>query len=254
MKAYFAFTKKEFTESLRTYKLWIMLAVFFLFGMMSPLFAKLTPEILKSVDLGGMQFTMPEPTAMDAWKEFFNNIGQMGLLVLVILFAGLMASEFSRGTLINMLTKGLTRHTVIFSKLTAAILLWTASYLLALATSYGYTVYFWDMGSLHHAFFAFFAPWLFGSFLIVLLVLGGVLFQTFSGSLLFTGGVVVILTVLNIVPKLQKYNPMTLCGDHTTLLTGVKNVSDILPAFIVCALLIVVLTVGAVVVFNRKQI
>ena len=48
MRAYLAFTKKEFTESFRTYKLVIMLAVFLLFGIMNPLFAKLTPALLET--------------------------------------------------------------------------------------------------------------------------------------------------------------------------------------------------------------
>jgi ABC-2 type transport system permease protein len=254
VRAYIAFTKKEFTESVRTYKLLILLAVFLLFGMMSPLLAKFTPEILKSVGLSGMEFTVPEPTAMDSWTQFFKNVGQMGMLVLVIVFSGIMANEFSRGTLVNVLTKGLKRHTVIFSKLTAATLLWTASYVLCFATTYSYTAYFWDIGELNHGFLAFFSPWLFGLLLITLLILGGTLLKTFLGSLLFTGGAVIVMTLLNIAPKLYKYNPVALCGDNTALLTGARDVSDFLPAVIICAVLVVALTAVSVWVFDRKQI
>jgi ABC-2 type transport system permease protein len=222
--------------------------------MMSPLVARFMPEILKDAGLAGMEFTLPAPTAMDSWTQFFKNVGQMGLFVLVIVFAGIMASEFSRGTLVNILTKGMKRHTIILSKFTAAAALWTASYVLCLAATYGYTVYFWGAGELQHVFIAFFSPWLYGLLLIQLLILGGTLFKTFIGSLMLTGGAVVVMSLLGILPQLQRYNPILLSGDNTALLTGAKDVSDLLPAAIVCAILVVTLTAVSVAVFDRKQI
>lgn len=254
MRAYLAFTKKEFTESFRTYKLVIMLAVFLLFGIMNPLFAKLTPAFLESMATDGMVISISEPTAMDSWTQFFKNVGQMGILVLAILFAGIMANEFSRGTLVNILTKGMKRHTVILSKFTAASVIWTLSYFLCLAVTYGYTAYFWENTGLHHVFLAFFSPWVFGILLIVLLILGGTLFKTFSGSLLLCGGAVVVMFLLNIAPKAQKYNPVTLIGDNMALLADIKSASDFIPALVICAVSIVVLVAASVVVFNKKQV
>lgn len=254
MRAYFSFTKKEFTESLRTYKLAIMLAVFLLFGIMSPLFAKLTPELLKSISIEGMVISAYEPTAMDSWAQFFKNVGQMGMIVLVIIFAGIMANEFSRGTLVNILTKGMKRHMVILSKFTVATVIWTLSYLLCLAVTYGYTAYFWEPAGLHHVFLAFFSPWVFGILLLTLLILGGTLFKTFSGSLLLCGGTVAVMSLLNIIPKVQKYNPIILFGDNTALLTDVKAAADVIPALAICAVLIILLIVASIVVFNKKQL
>ena len=163
MRAFIAFTKKEFTENLRTYKLLIIGAVFLLFGMMNPVFAKFTPEILQAA---GINMVLPTPTALDSWAQFFKNIGQTGLLVLVIIFSGIMANEFSRGTLINILTKGLKRSTVILSKFTAATIIWTFSYLLCYVVSYFYTAYFWSMSGMSHIFLSFFSMWLYGVLLI----------------------------------------------------------------------------------------
>src|SRR5450756_729063 len=139
MRAYFVFTKKEFTENLRTYKLMIMIVVFLIFGVMNPLFAKFTPEILKAAGLDPSALGMGTPTAMDSFAQFFKNVGQLGLLVLVIVFSGIMANELSEGTLINILTKGMKRSTVILSKFTMATVIWTVSYLLCLAVTYAYT-------------------------------------------------------------------------------------------------------------------
>lgn len=44
MRAYVAFIKKEGLELVRTYKLLLMILIFFAFGVMSPLMAKLMPD------------------------------------------------------------------------------------------------------------------------------------------------------------------------------------------------------------------
>jgi len=254
MKAFIAFTKKEFTESLRTYRLIVLMAVFLLLGIMSPLAAKMMPDILKGLADTGITITLPEPSAMDSWEQFFKNVGQMGMLALIITFCGIMANEFSRGTLINLLTKGMKRYTVILSKFLWASVLWAASYLLCLAVCYAYTVFYWPDSTLNHVFWAFFAPWLFGEFLIALLIFGGVLFKNFYGSLLSCGGVIIALNLVNILPKARKYNPVILAGDTLNLLNAQKDVADFIPAVVICGAAVMVLIAASVGVFNKKQV
>ncbi|MDR1432056.1 MAG: ABC transporter permease [Propionibacteriaceae bacterium] len=253
MKAFAVFTKKELTESLRTYRLAVLLAVFALLGIMSPLTAKMLPDILGAIDLGGMTLNLPEPTAMDSWTQFFKNVGQMGVLALIIIFSGIMASEFSRGTLVNLLAKGLRRETVILAKFTAATLLWTLAYLLCLGVAASYTAYYWEI-ELQNAPLAFGGMWLFGELLIALLILGGTLFANFYGSLLLTGGVTAVLSVLGIVPKLAKYNPISLSGGTLALLDGQASAGDFVTAVVICALCVVALLAASLAVFRRKRV
>jgi ABC-2 type transport system permease protein len=141
MRNYLVFLKKEVLEYAKTYKLLIMLMVFAVFGITNPLMAKLLPEILGSLMTDGIIMALPEATAYDAWTQFFKNATQMGLIVMVILFSGILSSELSTGTLINMLTKGLSRTAVILSKYTCMVLVWTISIALCFGLTYGYTVY-----------------------------------------------------------------------------------------------------------------
>ena len=254
MKAFAAFSKKELLENLRTYKLIIMPAVFILLGIMSPMLAKMLPDIMSGVDLGGMIVDIPEPAAIDSWTQFFSNIGQMGILTMVIVFCGIMSNEFSRGTIINILTKGIKRSAVIFSKFTVACVIWTASYLLSLAVCYAYTVYFWGNDPVPNALLAFAGPWLYGLLLISFMILGGILFKTFYGSLLITGGAAAVMGLLNIAPGVQKYNPASLAGDVLNLLNGQKAPSDFIPALVICAVMAAVSVTGSVLIFNRRQI
>ena len=254
MNAYIAFIKKEFSEYLRTYKFSVLITVFLLFGFMNPIFARFLPELLAALLPEGMSINLGTPTALDSWAQFFKNVSQMGAMVLVIIMSGIIANEFTRGTLINMLTKGLPRPTVILSKFTAATAIWTVSYMLCFAVTYVYTAYFWSMSGITNLFLSIFSMWLFGVLLISLLILGGVLFRNIYGSLLLTGGAVVFMTVLNIAPAVQKYNPIILSSDNMALLTSQKAASDFTPAIIICMVAIIALITISIGLFNKKQI
>ena len=255
MKAYMAFTRKEFTEFTRTYKLMILGLVFLFFGIMSPLAAKDMPEIISEFMPAGMEIALTTPTALDAWMQFFKNVSQLGLLVAVILFGGIMSSEYSRGTLIHMLTKGLPRRTVVLAKFTAASLLWTAAYLLCFGTAYGYTWYYWraDAG-MEGLYVAIAATWLYGIFLLSITILGSVLFRNSYGCLLFTGIAVVLQILLNMIPKIKEFNPMELITEGTPLLQGqVESTLFLKPTVVGCIGTLICVTLSCI-IFNKKKL
>ena len=255
MRAYTAFTAKELTEFTRTYKLLIIGLVFLLFGIMSPLAAKFMPELLTSFMPEGMQITIADPTALDSWMQFEKNISQIGLFVIVIVMSGMMAGEYSRGTLVNILTKGLPRRTVILSKFTAAVLLWTGAYLVCFGTAYAYTWFYWrktvNTPGLTEAAFAL---WLFGVFLVAVTILGGVLVRTPYGTLLFTGLAVVAQFLLNMIPKVEKYNPIQLAAGGTPLLQGQLEAGSLVKPMIVAGACTVGCVVAACAVFHKKKL
>lgn len=254
MKAYFAFTQKELLESLRTYKLLIMIMVFVFFGMLGPLTAKLTPKILESLMTEGIEIIASESIALDSWAQFFKTISQMGFLVVAILFSGIMGNEFNSGTFINILTKGLPRSTVILSKFTVASMIWTISYLISFELSYRYTEYFWNSEGILNLLFSIFSLWLFGILFLAIILLGGVIFRSIYGCLMFLGAFIVTLFLLNIVPKFQKYNPIGLASKNMSLLTGDTIPKDLMVMVTISIGLIILSIITTIRVFNKKQI
>lgn len=254
MRGYIAFVKKEFMEFTRTHKLLIIMAVFLLFGMMNPLTAKLTPLLVENFMPEGMNIEIPVPSAIDSWMQFYKNVPQLGLIVLVVLFSGIMAGEYSKGTLINILTKGLPRRTVILSKLTVAWIMWTGAYILCTAVSWGYTAALWKGDQLNHLAIAAVCLWTYGLLLIASVMLGGVLFRNTYGGLLFTGGVVLIQALINIAPKIADYNPLSLATRNMELINGTIQVSDLGIPMAVAGGLIIVFTWAAIVLFNRSRV
>ncbi|MCL2046692.1 MAG: alpha/beta fold hydrolase [Oscillospiraceae bacterium] len=270
MRVYLVFLKKELIEAFKTYKLLIMGAVFIIFGILSPLSAKMMPDIIKwamqtdpstaGIDLAAI---FSEPKALDAWSQFYSNIGQIGLLVLMIIFSGMIASELSEDKLTLILTKGLSRSAVIISKLSSSIIIWTVSYTIAFSISWVYTNYYFSDYKLPYYYFpdyklpyllfAGFCLWLFGVFLLSLLTLMATLTKKSSMlCLLSLAASFIILNIFNILPYVKKYNPITLGSTSIALLSDTITPRAVYPTLIIAVFAIVALTIFATIFFSAK--
>ena len=113
MRGFVAFIKKEFTEQLRTGKLFMLAAVFALFGIMNPAVAKLTPwmmeQFAESLAQTGISITEYEITAFDSWLQFYKNL-PLALIGWVLFNSNIFTREYRTGTLILSLTKGFDRY------------------------------------------------------------------------------------------------------------------------------------------------
>lgn len=254
MKHYCVFLKKEIIESIRTKKLLIVLLVFALFGILNPLTAKITPDIIKSLTPEGQQIQLPEASAIDSLEQFFKNTKQMGLIVFLITFSGILTTEVSNGSLINVLTKGLARKSVILAKHTLMGLLWSLSISISFAITWLYTVNLFPKVEINHLLFSIFCIWLFGLYLLTLLLFASVLTNSNYGNLLVLGIVTVISVILNISEKAQKYNPLTLSAKNMELIRGTIKPSYLYTSVGITILLIIVLMLLSIILFNKKQV
>ena len=72
---------KELREQWRTRRLLVLVVVFGIFGIASPLLARYTPELLGMIGTDeGIVIDVPPPTSVDAVAQFVRNIGQTGVL------------------------------------------------------------------------------------------------------------------------------------------------------------------------------
>lgn len=254
MNGFTAFLKKELMEQLRTYRVLILLSVFFLFGMMSPLMAKLLPEILSGMEMEGMTIVIPEPGAMDAYAQFFKNSTQMGVIVILLVFGGILSNELMRGTLINVLAKGLRRHTIILAKFTAAVLLWSVSFLLESFINQVYTNYLFDTSDIQNLIFSLFCFWLFGVFVLSLIFFSSTVAGGNFGGLILTAVILGGLLLLNIVPSAEKLSPMYLSAHNLDLLSGVLKPSDFIKPLLITVGLILAFLYASIRLFRKKMI
>ncbi len=252
MKGFTAFFKKEWLENVKNHRLLILAAVFLIFGITNAPLAKYIPDILSTL-ADGLTMNV-EPTALDAWMQFFKNNSGIGMSAVIILFGSTLASEYTRGTLVLMVTKGLPRRTIILAKYVVSVLIMSFCYWLSFAVTYAYTAYYWPGSALSHTVLAAAALWLIGFFYLAVLLLGGVLFrQTFS-AILFTGGIVALLSLVNVFDVATTINPIRLTGENLALIEGTLSVGDLFGAFVATVLLTIIALVAAVKVFERKAL
>jgi ABC-2 type transport system permease protein len=139
--------RKELLELWRTRKLIVVLVVLVGFGMLSPILAKITPDLIKSMGEGqlqGVTITIPEPTTQDAIDQFIKNMTQFGLLLAVLMSFGAVVGERERGQAALIFPHPLPRTVFVVAKFGALAILFAVGITLSAAVDYLYTVILFD--------------------------------------------------------------------------------------------------------------
>jgi ABC-2 type transport system permease protein len=131
----------------RTRKLFIVVVVLLAFGLMSPIFAKITPDLLEALgedQLAGVQIIIPEPSTRDANEQFVKNTTQFGLLLAVLVGFGAIVGERERGQLALIFPHPLPRRVFVLAKFAALAILFGVALLVGAIADYAYTVLLFD--------------------------------------------------------------------------------------------------------------
>ncbi|MBI4768886.1 MAG: ABC transporter permease subunit [Chloroflexi bacterium] len=136
-----ALLKKELREQWRTYRFLVVTAVLMLFGLLSPLLARYTPELLKSMpglppELGEI---IPAATVGDAVGQYLKNTVQFGVILALLIPMSAVAGEKERGTAAMLLSKPVSRETFLLAKFAALGLTFLAGMALGGLGGYYYT-------------------------------------------------------------------------------------------------------------------
>ncbi len=254
MNVILALIKKEIIESYRTHKFISLIVLFLFIGFMSPLTAKFTPLILKSIAKENINISAAKPSEIDSWIQFFKNINQVGMFGLAIVLSTQLANEFQRGTIVNLLSKGLPRYQIILSKLIHNAITWVIVYLGSFFLAYVYTNYLFGISfPAKNIMLASLLPLIFGLFLITIEILGGIITGNAIGTLIFVSGSIVIQFILSIKVEIVKYMPIALLGKPINLVRGI-GFNDYTTPIIATSIIIVFSTILSVFLINRKQI
>ena len=256
MKQLTAFVKKEFTEVCRNNRLLVCVILFVLFGIMNPATAKITPWLMKTMssDLAatGIVIADIKVNALSSWEQFFKNT-PIAMVIFVLMFSGIVAAELQKGTLINMVTKGMPRWKIIVSKTIMMLNLWTGVYYLSYGITYFYSEYFWDNSIASHLGFSSLGMYLLGIWLISLIVLMSSFAQNMSGVALGVAGGYFVCYLLNMIPDASKYLPTGLAG-FSGIPMGKAVPGDFVSTIIITLVWSMVNIVAGIKVFDKKNL
>ena len=256
MNGFSPFLKKEFFELYRKGRLLLFGILFLFFGIEAPAIAKLTPALFKLMsdefEQQGVIVKDVTSTAAASWDQFFGNLPVI-LIVFVIVFASSVTSEFSSGSIIPLLTKGLSRTAFMLSKLTSALITWSAGLWLCFGITYAYTAYYWKDDSVQSLIPTLLLWWLFSVMVICLMYFFASFAQTHIQVMIGTGCVVFVMSVIGVADPVKKYLPSTLT-DSMNFCTGKTSVADIIPAIIIAGTICAGAGVLGVVLIGRRRV
>jgi len=250
---FLAMLRKELMEQWRSRRLVAVAAVLLFFGFLSPLSAKMLPDLMKSLGgTGGVVIEIPPPTAQDALFQHVKNTSQFGVLLAVLLAMGALAREKERGTAAMVLSKPASRASFLLAKFVALTLLFALSLALAGLACYYYTiVLFKGIGQARFVEMNLLLA-LFIEFYLAVTLLG----STITRSQVLAGGLglgaVFVVAILGALPRLGDYMPTALLEWARVLMAGTGE-----PAWgaVAVSLAGIIACLGiALVVFARQEL
>ncbi len=256
MKSLLALMKKEYLEAARTGKIMILILLFVIFGIMNPAIAKLTPWMMEmlsnSMEESGLIVTNVQVNVLTSWTQFFKNI-PIAMIAFALIFSNIFTKEYESGTLLLVLAKGLPRYKVVLVKTVLLLSLWTVGYGICFAITYGYNDYFWDNSIANNLFFSVTICWLFGVWVLCLIVLFSSLLQNSTGVSLCTGGTVLLAYLMSIIPKVKAYSPILLMNANS-LLMGEEKIGVYIKAIVITVSFCIVCVAVSIPVINKRQL
>lgn len=233
----------ELLRLVRTGRIWIIVGIYVLFGVIGPLGARYLSQIIERFG-GGMQVVVPDPTALDGMGQFHSNAGQIGLLAILAVAAAALTFDARPEWAAFLRTRTRSvRHLVlprvVASTLVAALGLALGSVVAAVLTGVliapvplGDLLVGIALGAVYLAFAV-----------AVVAVASSIARQTMSTVLLAVGALLV-LPILQVVPVIEDWVPSRLLGATTALMAG-ATIGDLLPALVVTVVVVPVLLVVA---------
>jgi ABC-2 type transport system permease protein len=249
VSSFFVLFKKEFRGQLRTYRLLIVVAVFFIFGLGTPLMLKYLYALVPAENVA---ISIPEFTSADAVKSFISSLGQLGLIAAILVAMGSVATERESGTVAMTLSKPVGCGSFILAKLAALAVTFGVAIAVGAAGCYLYTVVlFGNPGG-----FDFFIATMLGARYLLFCLAVTVMYSSFVKSPIAAGGLSLV-TLAAIagtasLPGMKHYSPGALVSwAEDVAAAGGPNSWWVL---VVSVVLIILTTVIGWQVFKRKEL
>ncbi|EOT43102.1 MULTISPECIES: ABC transporter permease [Enterococcus] len=254
MKQVKLFFTKELFANWRTKKIPILLIIAVAVGILSPFLAKIMPDIMASLLPAELSVSLPVPTSMDSWTQYYKNLPQFVLLAIALLAVGTISNEVEQGTVLPFITKGLSRNAFVTSKALYLFFIWSVTLLSSFLINIGYTSYYFNDDKSTHLLLPLFAFWLYGIIFLAATIFSSSLAKSTGQSLLILAIFYLISTLSGILKKIDYYNPFILGSNSLNWLTGKTEFHHYWPAVWIAVFLITLLLTMSLLIFRKRPL
>ncbi len=253
MTGFGALLRKELLEQWRTLRLPLVAIVFVLVGLLSPLIARYTPEIIEA--FGGSQFVIqiPTPTAGDAVDQLLKNLGQFGALTAILLAMGSVAAEKERGTAAMILSKPASRGAFLGAKLVAIATTLGVATVASCAAAWFYTAILFETLPVPGFLAATALEWLALVAFAAVTFLGSTLTRSTVAAAGFGIAAFLVLGILSALPNIGRYLPTGLGPSARALALGTPG-ADVVGPVVATVVLVAGVVAVAWLSFRRQEL
>jgi ABC-2 type transport system permease protein len=247
------FARKELSEILRTWRIWVLPGIVVFFGITGPLVARFTPELIGAVagsQAGGLNF--PTPTYTDSYLQWVKNLSQIVLIAVVIVYGSVVSGEVRSGTAVLVLTKPLSRYAFIAVKAIVQALFLAAIVTVGALVTWGLTWVIFGAAPGSPLWAATGAFVVLGILFVCLMTLLSALISSGAGAAGAGLGLYVVLAIAAIWKPLDGYSPAALTNQPSALAAG-KDVAIAWPVITAVALAAAFVVLAGV-IFRRKDL
>jgi ABC-2 type transport system permease protein len=255
MNGFAVFVRKEATEIVRTWRIWVLPGMLVFFAITGPFLAKYTPQIVAVAGgsaAAALLKSLPKPTYLDSYAQWAKNLTQIVLFAVIIIYGGLVSGERKSGTAILVLTKPVSRAAFVVAKAVVHIAFLAVAVVAGTLVTWGGTYLVFGTapgGALWSSAMAWLA---FGVLFLAVMTLLSTLLGSQAGAAGIGLGVFMLFSIAALWEPLATYSPAGLAGMPMTLAAGRE--SAILWPVVSALALTVVLVALAALAFRTKEL
>jgi ABC-2 type transport system permease protein len=217
LRGYHQLLEKELVEAWRTSRVLVVVGLFLLIGIGSPLLTYYLPDIIRAFAPASMGLDIPPQTVADSVDQLLKNLVQFGALAAILVAMGAVANEKERGTAAFVLTKPATRLSFLTAKLIAIAMIFGLATLLAVAAAWAYTAILWSAPSIAGWLQLALVSWLATMVYVSITFLGSTLARSSLAAAGFGFGALIVLSIASAIPGLAGWLPAGLTAVARTL-------------------------------------
>ncbi|MGL5150397.1 MAG: ABC transporter permease [Clostridium sp.] len=218
--------KKEMMYLKRTNKILILFLVFLFISISSTVMAKYEPEIMKVMAenfQGGIEIITNETNYGYGLSQYFGNLSQLGLLVVLLVSAGSIVSEKTSGTLTYFMNMEFSRWKIVMAKFIALVLIFIGASVISTGVASLYLFLFYGDFNFQLIIMCYALYLSYG----VCLISFALFFSSIFKGLTMCTGVIVLMffsfSILNLIPKVREFLPCNTQMIISGLVNGSSN-------------------------------
>jgi len=248
--------KYDFYYLKKTSKFIVFPIVIILFAIISPLSARYLNEFLEFTLKGtGILINFPEPTIFDSYVQYFGNLFEIYLYVIIFISVGMFINDKTKGLLPLILSKPINRTKYILSKYISISILILISIIIGYFVFDYYTYFIFDEIDMLGMFYASLLYFTYILFILSITMFASTHFKSYLTAIFFSFGMMFLTLILSIIEvSFFIYLPGVLINNALNILGNIGIFNDVIINVFVTLVISLLLLLFSIIKFNKHNV